>query len=187
MLTFLRWYQSFLSHLQIEAGHRWRWIASRGWERRSRRGWPQSQMTGGGSQFCQLWNNKPHIAKKLLRGICTFRSRLKALGVQSHRSPPRSSLCTRKSSRRCRRWPWSSRCVRGYQTGSACNRRTELSDVPARSVFSSTTFQLKHHNSWAAPKHAVTNPNVEVVAVGQLMVAHCLQIDGFEGEVDAHW
>lgn len=33
----------------------------------------------------------------------------------------------------------------------------------------------------------VTNHYVEVVAVWQLVVAHSLQIDGFQGQVDAHW
>lgn len=35
-------------------------------------------------------------------------------------------------------------------------------------------------------KHTVTNHYVEVITVWQLMVAHSLQIDGFQSEVGAH-
>lgn len=102
---------------------------------------------------------------------------------KSYKCPPHSSLCTRKFSHRLQHQPLSSRCVHGCQTESALKKKKRI-----RSDFASAhthTHTVCFHLLQCA-KHTVTNHYVEVITVWQLMVAHSLQIDGFQSEVGAH-
>lgn len=99
--------------------------------------------------------------------------------AKSYKCPPHSSLCTHKFSHRLQHQPLSSHCVHGCQTESALGKKKK--HIRSDDASAHTRTVCFHHCF-----HTVTNHYVEVITVWQLMVAHSLQIDGFQSEVGAH-